>query len=415
MKFYADLHIHSKYSRATSLEMNIVSIAKWAKIKGLSLVGTGDFTHPLWLEEIKSHLKESSGELYECENTYFMLTTEVNNIFVKNDRVRKVHNLIFAPDIQTVEKINKKLSIYGNLLADGRPTLNLPAKEMLKIILDISESCLVIPAHAWTPHFALFGSNAGFDSIEECFEELTGFIKCIETGLSSDPPMNWRLSKLDEITLISNSDAHSPAKIAREANAFDCNLNYIEIIDAIKNKDPSKLLFTIEFYPQEGKYHYDGHRNCNLRLHPRETRKYDYICPICNKKITVGVLHRVEELSDRDENFIPQGVIGYRHLIPLQEIIAEVLNLPVESRKVKAEYFQIVNYFGSELKTLLEANEEELYKVTSKEIAEGIIRVRNSDVEIECGYDGVYGKIKIRKPFRKESKIEEPSQLDLFN
>lgn len=417
MKIYADFHIHSKYSRATSLDMNIPTIAKYGKFKGLKVIGTGDFTHPLWLNEIKTYLKEGEEGLYRYEDINFILTTEVSNIFTKGGKIRKVHNIIFAKDIKTVEKINSRLSKYGNLLSDGRPILSLSCSDLLKIVLDISEDCLIIPAHAWTPHFSIFGANSGFDSIEECFEEESENIFSIETGLSSNPAMNWRLSSLDKITLVSNSDAHSPAKIAREANFFNCDLNYDDITNAIKEKNKNKFLYTIEFYPEEGKYHYDGHRNCNICFHPKETIKHNYICPVCNKKLTIGVLHRVEELADRDEGVVPENTIGYKSIIPLEEIISSSLGLSSVSPRVKEEYWRLVNYFGSEFEILLNVKFDELIKITSPQISEAIMKSRNSEIEIEPGYDGVYGKVKIasiKKEKEDKKELKEPTQLELF-
>lgn len=391
--------------------MSIPRISEWAKIKGLKLVGTGDFTHPLWFSEIKKFLKEANNGLYKYDDTHFMLTAEVSNIFNRKSSIKKIHNIIFTDSIENIEKINSRLKNYGDLASDGRPILSLDTIDLVKIIMDISENSLIIPAHAWTPHFSLFGSNSGFDSVEECFGEQTEYIYSIETGLSSDPKMNWRLSELDKYTLVSNSDAHSPSKLGREANCFSCRLDYYEIINAIKTQDKEKFLFTIEFYPEEGKYHYDGHRNCKISLHPRETKNLNYICPICGKKLTIGVLHRVEELSDRAEGYI-RNTIGYKNLIPLEEIIADTMNMQPNSAKVKEEYFRLISNFGNEFEILLNVSIEDLEKYTSSEIANGIIKARNGDVDIIPGYDGVYGKISIRKKAEVfDTKIK---QLELF-
>ena len=319
--------------------------------------------------------------------------------------------MIFAPDFETVEKINTQLGWIGNLKADGRPTLGLDAKELLKIVLEISEDCLIVPCHVWTPWYSLFGSRSGFDSIEECFEDYTKYIYAVETGLSSDPAMNWRLSALDNITLISNSDAHSPQKIGREANVFDTELNYFSIIETIKKKNPKKFLYTIEFYPQEGKYHYDGHRNCGISCSPQESKKYNNICPVCGKPLTIGVLSRVEELADRPEGFKPQGAIPFRSLIPLKEIIAEILGFGSETKEVDTEYQNLIRRFGSEFNVLLNVSRQDLEVVTLPEIAEGIIRAREGKVYIEPGYDGVFGKIRI---FSKGEKKELSRQKTLF-
>ncbi len=402
----ADLHIHSKYSRATSKDMNIEGIAEWARIKGIALLGTGDFTHYQWLAELKAHLREASYGLYERRGTHFFLTGEVSSIYSQGGRVRKIHIIIFAPTFQIVERMNKELSKIGNLDADGRPILGLPAKDLVGIVLGISEDCFIIPAHIWTPWFSLFGANSGFDDIEECFGEYTNQIHALETGLSSDPLMNWMLSKLDRFALISNSDAHSPENLGREANIFDCRLDYKEIIEAIKRKD-NRFKGTIEFFPQEGKYHFDGHRNCGVVLSPKEAEAQGNVCPKCRRPLTIGVLHRVNDLSDRELGFKPEGSIPFRHLVPLREIIAVSIDKTRTSTEVKKLYDYLVNRFGSEFRVLLDIPIEDLRKAHSK-VAEGISRIRAGKVKVEPGYDGVYGKVEI---FEKE---KEERQLSLF-
>src|SRR3989338_1379706 len=325
-KIIADLHVHSGYSRATSKDMNVATMALWAKKKGINLLGTGDFTHPIHFANLKAALKPAGNGLYTTSiepSVFFMLTAEISSIYSFKGKVRRVHNIIMSPGIEVAEKINSALRKRGNLSSDGRPILGTPAKDLLKIVLDISENCLFVPAHAWTPWFSVFGSNSGFDSIEECFEEYSKYIYAIETGLSSDPPMNWRLSALDKIALISNSDAHSPRKLGREANVFDTDLSYDAITGAIKDKDPRRFLYTIEFFPEEGKYHYDGHRNCAISLTPFESKKYNNLCPTCGKPLTIGVLNRVERLADRKQGQGPNGAIPFKSLVPLEEIIAE--------------------------------------------------------------------------------------------
>ncbi len=413
MEFIADLHLHSKYSRATSKDMDLENLDKWAKIKGIKVLGTGDFTHPLWFQELKEKLEPAEPGLFKLKRERegkirFLLSTEVSCIFSKEGKVRKIHLVILAPSFEIVEKINAQLSWVGNLKVDGRPTLGLDAKELMKIVLDISKECLLIPAHIWTPWFSLFGSRSGFDSIEECFEEYSKYIFAAETGLSSDPPMNWRLSALDRITLISNSDAHSPRKIGREANLFGGEeISYSEIIKAIKKEtDKLKLISTLEFYPQEGKYHYDGHRNCGVRLSPKETKKYNGICPVCGKPLTIGVLSRVEELADRPEGFKPETAVPFKSLIPLEEIIGEVLGLGKESKEVLSIYNNLIREFGNEFNLLLKVPPEDIGKKSLPEIGEGIKRMREGKVFIEPGYDGVFGKVKLFS--RKERK-------DLFN
>jgi len=406
MEFIADFHIHSKYSRATSRDMDLKNLDKWAKIKGIKVLGTGDFTHPLWFKELKEKLEMAEPGIFKLKNsnseTRFILTVEISNIYSKAGRVHKVHNLVFAPSFEIAEKINDRLNLIGNLTADGRPILGLDSKELAKIVLNISEDCLIVPAHAWTPWFSIFGSKSGFDSIEECFEDYSKYIFAIETGLSSDPAMNWRLSNLDKITLISNSDAHSPAKIGREANVFNTDLSYPAITEAIKLKNPKKFLYTIEFFPEEGKYHFDGHRICGISLSPQESKKYNNICPNCGRPLTIGVLNRVEELADRPEGTMPPSVIPFKSFVPLGEIIAEVLGVLPLAKQVELEYQKLVREFGNEFNVLLNVSENDLEKTTLPEIAQGIKKVREGKVQIEPGYDGVYGKIGIFS--RKEEK-----------
>jgi uncharacterized protein (TIGR00375 family) len=418
MRFIADFHIHSKYSRATSPEMEVESLAKWAEIKGIGLLGTGDFTHPTYLSELKEKLEPLGNGLFQLKDkkspVRFILTVELNNIYHQGGRLRKIHNIIFAPSFEVVDKINKKLANLGKLEADGRPVFTFSAKDLARLVLGISQECLIIPAHAWTPWFSIFGANSGFDSIEECFGEYSKYIYSIETGLSSDPQMNWRLSKLDKITLISNSDAHSPSKLGREANVFDCELDYKEISEVIKTKDKSRFLYTVEFFPEEGKYHFDGHRNCGILLSPAETKKNKGLCPVCHRKITVGVMHRVEDLADRPDGFVPPDSIPFKNLIPLQEIIGEALDQAPDTKGVQEEYKKMIQNFGNEFKILLDHSIGDLSPKAPAKIVEGIKRIREGKLSIIPGHDGVYGKIKI---FEKEEKIEikkDTEQLGLF-
>jgi len=391
MRFIADLHIHSKYSRATSPDMDVGHIAEWAKLKGITVVGTGDFTHPLWFEELRSKLKETDGGLYEYNGVKFILTAEVSNMYTKKGKGRRIHTILLAPDFACAEKINKKLGYYGNITSDGRPIFGFDVKDIVKICLDASKESLIIPAHAWTPWFSIFGSNSGFDSVKECFEEESGNIYALETGLSSDPSMNWRLSALDRYNLVSNSDAHSPSKLGREANVFDTELGYNAIICAIKNKNKSKFLYTIEFFPEEGKYHFDGHRNCNVVLAPKESRLCNSRCPKCGRPLTIGVMNRVEELADRPEGYRPQEAIPFKSLVPLIEIIAEVKQKGVQSKTVCDEYKKAIGYFGNEFNLLLDADEETLHQRLGEDISDAIMRVRNGELKIEPGYDGTAG------------------------
>ena len=419
-RFIADLHVHSKYSRATSKEMELDTIARWCKIKGIKLVATGDFTHPLYFTEIKSKLAPVADGIFRLkegeQETHFILCTEVSNIFSQGKQTnRRTHTLIFAPSFEVVERINIMLGRLGNIGSDGRPIFGFPAKDLVKMILDISDQCLLVPGHAWTPWFSVFGANSGFNSLEECFEEQAKNIFAIETGLSSDPEMNWRLSCLDRITLVSNSDAHSPSKLGREANAFACALDYKEITRCIKEKDPAGLLFTVEFFPEEGKYHYDGHRNCNILFTPEESKQHNNICPKCNKQLTVGVMHRVEELADRPEGFIPKNAIPSIHLIPLEEIIAAALGAGTNTKGVQGEYMRMVEQAGSEFAILIDLPSEEIKKIATPKIYEGIMLVRQGKLKIIPGYDGVYGQINI---FPKEGEAEKPAegeaQMKLF-
>jgi len=399
MKFVADFHLHSKYSRATSRDMDLENLDKWAKIKGIKVLGSGDFTHDIWLKELKEKLEPAEPGLLKLKNpeseTRFILTSEISCIYSKKNRVRKIHIVIFAPSFETVEKINAHLGWIGNLSADGRPILGLDAKELVKIVLNISENCLVVPAHLMTPWFSLFGSKSGFDSLEECFEKYSRYIYAGETGLSANPLMLWRMPDGCRITLISNSDAHSPAHIGREANVFDTEISYPAIIEAIKTKNPQKFLYTIEFFPEEGKYHYDGHRLCGISLSPAESKKYNNICPNCGRPLTIGVLNRVEQLADRPEGFKPENAIPFKSLIPLEEIIADALGQGIGTIEVEKEYKNLIEKFGNEFNVLIDAPRQELEIVTLPEIAEGIIRVREGKVFITPGYDGVYGKIRI--------------------
>ena len=420
MRLIADLHLHSKYSRATSREMDVENMARWCKIKGITIVGTGDFTHPVWLRELKAKLKPTDRGLYTHAGVHFMLTVEVSNIYPQGGRLRKIHNILFCPSFEIAERINAVLGRFGSLMADGRPTLTVPSDKMVEYIMEVSPDCMVVPAHAWTPWFSLFGSNSGFDSLEECFGAQTKHIAAVETGLSSDPPMNWRLSQLDRVMLVSNSDAHSPAKLGREANVFEAEPDYYELMRALRGKDTSKFLYTVEFFPEEGKYHYDGHRNCNTRMTPREAKAAGNRCPVCKRPVTVGVMHRVEDLADREAGYVPTGVTPYRNLIPLEEIIAEAMGAQVGTSGVREEYFKLCARLGSEFAILLDVPADELARHTTARIVEGVRRVREGQVEIKPGYDGTYGEIRIfgaaagPAVAADAKKKEEPAQTTLF-
>ncbi|MCM8817964.1 MAG: endonuclease Q family protein [Candidatus Omnitrophica bacterium] len=403
--YIADFHIHSKFSRATSKDMELDGLVKWAKYKGINLLGTGDITHFYWFHELKRNLKETERfGIYEYGGIDFILTGEVCNIFEYRGITKRIHNIIFISNVEKVEKFNRDIEKYGDLNADGRPMLQLSAKELVKILKDIDEFSFVVPAHIWTPHFSLFGSNSGFDEIEDCFEELTDEIFALETGLSSDPEMNWRLSKLDRFSLISNSDAHSPSKIGREANIFFDKFDFKQLIDILKSKN---FKMTVEYFPEEGKYHYDGHRNCNVCFSPQETRKNNFICPICGRKVTVGVMHRVEELADRKPNEKPKKYVPFKKIVPLDQIISSVINKEISSQIVQKTYFEIINKVGSEFYILLDASEKEIEEQIDIKICEGIKKVRKGQVNIKPGYDGEFGKVEI--PLDLNTKEEQQS------
>jgi uncharacterized protein (TIGR00375 family) len=403
--------------------MSPESIWRWAQLKGISVIGTGDFTHPQWSRELKEKLEPSASGLFSLRREFrkgdvpqscrgdvsFLLSAEISCIFSRNGKTRKVHALIFVPDFSIAAKISTALSRIGRLDSDGRPIIGIDAKELLGIVVDAAPDAMFVPAHAWTPHFSVFGAASGFDSLEECFGDLTPHVCAIETGLSSDPLMNWRLSALDGITLISNSDAHSPGRIGREANIFDTEADYVSIIEAIRTRNG--FAGTIEFFPGEGKYHYDGHRACEVSLSPKETMRENYRCPVCGKKVTVGVMHRIERLADREEGFRTGGSPSFVSIIPLAEIIAETLSVGVSSKKVSKEYMTLIEKIGSEFRILMEAAPEEIEEAGSPKLANAIERVRSGKVYIAPGYDGEYGKVRI---FEKVGKKAVKGQKRLF-
>jgi len=431
MKFIADLHIHSKFSRATSRDMVLDSLATWARVKGISLLATGDFTHPEWLFLMKEKLEPMGNGLLRLKNgttsfeappfqglpvlsrdVAFILSSELSFIYSKGGKVRKVHVMLLAPDFESVERVNSRLQAIGNLGSDGRPILGLDVRLFTRMVADAAPRCVVIPSHIWTPWFSLFGANSGFDSIEECFEEMTPSIFALETGLSSDPPMNRRLSALDRFALVSNSDAHSPSKIGREANVFDTDFSYRGLVDALRTNDPSKFLYTVEFFPEEGKYHYDGHRKCGVVCSPRESLKTNDLCPKCGKKLTIGVLHRVEELADRDSDDGRPGRVPYKNLVPLNEIIAEALGRTPECQGVWDLYFRFIREFGDEHAILTGVPVAELARVSPEKVAEAVDRMRKGQVQIVPGHDGEYGTVRI---FGEDAMADScASQLSLF-
>lgn len=415
MRLIADLHIHSKYSRATSRDCVPEVLELWARRKGIDLLGTGDFTHPIWREELREKLEPAEEGLYILKEAYrqegpsarprFVVTGEISSIYKKGGRVRKIHNLILLPGLDQAEALSRRLEAIGNIHSDGRPILGLDSRDLLEITLEVCPSAIFIPAHIWTPHFSLFGAFSGFDTMEECFGDLTPHIHAVETGLSSDPPMNWRLSALDSYALVSNSDAHSPSKLGREANLLDIDLSYPALAEALNGRSSDQgLLGTIEFFPEEGKYHYDGHRNCKCCLAPSEAEAFSGICPVCGGKLTVGVLHRVETLADRDEGYRPAQPVPFESLIPLPEVIAGSTGYAPTCQKVLHQYNQLLRELGSEFEILRQVPPEEIERLAGPCVAEGIRRMRSGTVDAAPGYDGEYGKI----------KLLDPSEMDLL-
>lgn len=493
MKVIADLQLHSKYSRAVSKDMVVSEIARWAALKGIDLVATGDWTHPLWFRELQANLEEVAPGLFGLRgpvtpssrpmsspaqrgagtrrdslrsrhpSPLFLLSTEVSCIYSQGGKLRRIHILIFAPSFEVAEKINHEFRRRGvNLLSDGRPIMGLTSKQVAELVLGVDERCLLIPAHAWTPHFSLYGSISGFDSIEECFGDYSKYIYAIETGLSSDPAMNWRIGELENRRIVSFSDAHSGAKLGREATVFQIKneklkmkndplrqsaseasksklkISYEDIIDAIKGNSNGnwEIGYTIEFYPEEGKYHYTGHRNCGVKQTPGETRKLGVTCRVCGKKLTVGVMHRVEQLASReitnhkiqmtnDEYGVrwikdeQEKRPPYVMMVPLLEILSQVLESGVSSKKVVSEYEKLTTVLGPEFKVILQTKPEEIERISGAKIREAVMKVRSGDIFIDPGFDGVFGKVKIWPasptggPESKEIK-KEKDQMGLF-
>ncbi|MBN1232536.1 MAG: UvrD-helicase domain-containing protein [Candidatus Coatesbacteria bacterium] len=423
--FTADLHIHSHYSIATSKNCNPENLFISAAIKGINLVGTGDFIHPKWLDELKEKMNEDGSGLLSLKDEFrksienriykncdiipgFVLTAEVSSIYKQDGKVRKNHNIIIFPDIKSAEKLSLRLSLIGNVKSDGRPILGISAHDLLEICLSVNQDVIFIPAHIWTPHFSLFGSKTGFDNIEDCFKDLTEYIHALETGLSSDPEMNWHVSALDDYFLVSNSDAHSPENLAREANIFNCDLSFQGISDCLKNKNPDGFLGTLEFFPEEGKYHLDGHRKCDICLNPSETEAMGSLCPRCNKPVTVGVLSRIFELSDRQEAYKGPKARDFKYIVPLKEIISDCLDVNSKCRKVDEIYHMLISRLGNELSILHEIPLEDIRSSGGEVLEEAIRRLRLNKVILKAGYDGVYGKIQF---FEKNEIKDRGNQL----
>ena len=388
MKLYADLHLHSHYSRATSREMNLEGMSKYARLKGINLLGTGDFQHPKWLEELKGKLRMEDG-FYKYNDVYFILQTEISSIYSHNGKTRKVHHVVLAPDLDTAEKLQKEFTKWGRIDYDGRPIFGKSSKEVVKTVTGVDSRCEVIPAHIWTPWFGLFGSHSGYDSMKECYEEEIKHIHALETGLSSDPPMNWRIRELDNYNLVSNSDSHSPWpwRMGRECNIFDVN-SYDSLIRAIRTGQG--LLGTIEVDPAYGKYHWDGHRNCNFSSSPARTKELKGICPVCKNPLTIGVEHRVEELADRPAGYKPEKAKPFKELIPLAEIIARFIGKGVNTKAVWNKYMEWIDRFGNEFYIMLDAPEEEILSFDRK-IGSAILMTRKQEVKVKPGFDGEYG------------------------
>ncbi|NQV18109.1 MAG: UvrD-helicase domain-containing protein [Armatimonadetes bacterium] len=446
MKFIADFHIHSHFSIATSKQLIPEYLDYWARLKGITVIGTGDFTHPGWIKELKEKLEPAEQGLFKLKKEFilqnftnlgnlvsfsdrqvrFILTSEISSIYKKNGKVRKVHNVIFAPDFETVEKIQQSLiNIGGNITSDGRPILGLDSKNLLEIALNASENIFFVPAHVWTPWFSVLGAKSGFDSIEECYEDLTKYIYAVETGLSSDPPMNWICSILDKFTLISNSDAHSPEKLGRNANIFDTELSYNSIVNALKTGNPEQCLGTIDLFPQEGKYHYDGHRKCGILWNPVETLQHKGICSKCGKQVTVGVMNRVVQLSDREDFRERKNRLPFYSIIPLKELLSEIKGVGPNSKKIDKIYHSVLNKIGPELEILLNKPIEEIKKNGNDILAEAIRRMRKGEIYIKEGFDGEFGIIKVFKEeeiqsfagslFKDIFEIKPPAKRKLIN
>ena len=407
MKMIADLHIHSRFSMATSKEGTPENLDFWARKKGISLIGTGDFTHPVWREELKERLVSEGNGLYRLrdeyvkeesrkfpgEGTRFVVSGEISSIYKKNGKTRKVHNVILLPGLEAADAMAQRLEKIGNIHSDGRPILGLDSHDLLEMMLDVCPEGILIPAHIWTPHFSVLGAKSGFDSVEECFEELAPYIHALETGLSSDPAMNWRISKLDRYQLVSNSDAHSPSKLGREANLLDIDCSYEGLYRAIQTGEG--LEGTVEFFPEEGKYHFDGHRKCGVSLSPVEAERLGGICPVCGKKLTMGVDHRVEQLADRVEGFVKKDGKKYESLVPLPEVISTCMGYSAASKKVQGCFEQMIQTLGTEFDILRNVPSEDIKSCAGERIAEGIENVRTGNVKRIPGYDGEYGKIEL--------------------
>ncbi len=413
MRLITDWHIHSKYSRACSRDLELPKMAKMCERKGIQVAATGDWTHPRWVEHLKEHLVDDGTGVFAIKDssTRFMLVTEVSQIYKRGGKTRRVHNLIFSPSLETVGRVNAEFDRRNfNRKSDGRPILGIDSEDLYKWLKEIDERIILVPAHAWTPWYSVFGSKSGFDSLEECFGDMTKYIYAIETGLSSNPKMNWQLSQLENIAFISNSDAHSPDKLGREANIFDLEVpTYDAFVSALRDRDSKRFVSTIEFFPEEGKYHWDGCANCGFSCAPKESKKIGLCCPKCKKPLTLGVEHRVEALADREAAKVALNKVPYVSIVPLKEVIGDALELGVSSKKVCMLYDQLTDRIADEFTLLLETPIERIEKEGGNVIvAEAIRRVRAGQIHATPGYDGVFGTIKVFE------KNDRPTQSTLI-
>lgn len=427
MDYIADLHVHSPFSRATSRECDPAGLLAWARVKGIQLVASGDFTHPGWLARLKEtmtpaepgflRLKDENvppplpGLAQSSGTVRFALSAEISCIYKRHGAVRKVHNLVYVPDFASAERIAARLAGIGNIVSDGRPILGLDSRNLLEIVLEEAPEGFLVPAHIWTPWFSLFGSRSGFDHIEECFGDLTSHVFALETGLSSDPDMNRLISSLDRFALISNSDCHSPSRLGREANLLSTGFDFFSMREAIRGNRRETFRGTVEFFPEEGKYHLDGHRTCKVCLEPEETRRADGRCPVCGRPLTVGVLHRVLELADREKPGFGPDAPGFFSLVPLPEVLGEILGVGPASKQVLRRYASLIGRFGSEFNLLLHASPEELAG-ESPILAEAVSRVREGRVIRHGGYDGEFGTIRV---FREGEIARLQGEFGLFS
>jgi len=411
MAFVADLHVHSRYSRATSRTLDLHCLHAWAQRKGIGVVATGDFTHPAWFAELRECLVPTGNGLFQLREdivrvvdasvpkacrakVHFILSVEISSIYKRDGRVRKVHNLVYAPDWQTADRIRTRLSRVGNLAADGRPILGLDARDLLDLTLEASPDAFLIPAHIWTPWFSMLGAKSGFDSLDECFGDLSHHVFAAETGLSSDPAMNWRLSSLDGVSLVSSSDAHSPEKLGREANRFACDVSYLAIRDALRDRSEA-FVGTLELFPEEGKYHYPGHRLCGVAMPPEQASRVENLCPTCGKTLTAGVASRVDALADRPPGFVPKEGKPFTNLVPLPEILSELVGTGTSSARVRKCHERLLARHGSELAILLDLPAEDADHEEPARLGEALRRLRSGMVERVPGYDGQYGRIRV--------------------